>query len=250
MLTKLFFKNKFQLSRRIPSIMKLSLLLLIVYIVHLAQSEIIINDTIRAFRQDYRKFQKNSFKIVDRSFFKVYNALNSSLFVVLEPLYNISSLWKKLCDGFKDFKLSNETKIRINEICYDVHILIDKLLFERDESLTMFFYGDLTAITPAGMVLEKLFFHMELQMEEMWVIYARNSSCVAPFIKSYIPSFEILVDNICFMSNQTISKLKPEFSEARQLLLRAKDLLMKCLDTADYCLTTNKPQKCVESFVC
>lgn len=229
--------------------MKLSSLLLTVFIVHLTQSQIIINDTIRVFRQDYRKFQKNSFKIVDRSFFNVYNALNSSLFDVLEPFDKVSSSWKKLCGSFRALEVDNKTKIRINAVCYDVQILLEKLLFERDESLAMFFYGDLTSATPAGIVLEKLFFHMELQMEAMWKVYAQNSSCVAPFVKTYIPTFEILVENICFMSNRTISKINPEFFDARQLLITAKDLIMRCIEKGDFCSPTNNPQKCVENFV-
>lgn len=228
--------------------MKFKIAFIIVFFIIPAKSECFVDEYVAKFRQDYRNFHKESFKSVDRSFFYVYSTVNSTLWEIYHPFVKTLVIWKKLCGKLKKTKLNKTTKNRVKSVCNDIQNEIEKLIFERNESLMMFFSGDISSMSPAGEVLEKLFFHMELQLSQIWQIYSKNCSCVGPILKEYLPSFEILKDNICFMSNQTISNINLLFFQVKVLFTNANDPIMNCIMKIDECLK-NKKQQCFQNFV-
>lgn len=214
-----------------------------------AQHNFHVDKTIQIFRKDYRLFRRESVKIVDRAFFNVYNVLNTSLFDVLEPINEISLKWQETCKIFRESKLETKTAERFASVCYDVKSSIDKLIFEREKSLMLFYSSELTSTSTLGTVLTKLFFHMELQMNQMWLVYVRNNSCIEQFMKQYLPSFEPLVDNMCFVSNNTILILSEMFVDVREHLKISKRLIMGCITKFDSCVLQKNATLCIKNAV-
>lgn len=238
--------KRFEVEMRI----KFAFVILILSAVQIAETQIFVDETIRSIRQDYRTFRKEFFKSVDRSFFHVYNALGASLLEVVEPFTEILNSWTEMCDNERiSLKLHNRTETRVTDVCSEVQILIEKIIFERDEGLMLLFPGDLTSKTIASEILEKLFFHVELQMDQIWRVYARNTSCIAPVLKSYLPKFGVLIDNICFLSNRTVSNLTAAFNGVKQVSAVTKSTIKTCIDKVINCQKEKRSQKCFEGFV-
>lgn len=223
-------------------IILLSLLVLI-------SESFLIDDSIREFRQDYRKFRRVSLKVVDRSFFNVYNALNLSLLNATEPLKDIHEKWKKFCKSFKNANCDNSTAQRWLIACKDVNDLITKTFQIREDLMMEFYCGDLTAPTPPALILDTLYYYMEPQFEEMWNVYIKNSSCVAPFLKTYFPSYEPIIDNIIYITNQTAEKMPEIFSQARHLYQFSPSAIYECIRNSGSCLRSKKIDKCAERAV-
>jgi hypothetical protein len=174
---------------------------IVIFVFTLNCETFLIDKTIREFRQDYRKFQSVSMRTVDREFFNVYNAFKLRLSEAVKPLLNFRATWKNLCKDLTTSKLDNSTAIRWRVLCSNINSLTSEILSNRDSYLMILYSGELTALTPPASIVQMLFYDMEFQMDELWKIYIKNSSCVAPFMGYFIPSYEPIVDNIAFFTN-------------------------------------------------
>lgn len=180
-----------------------------------AQPPYIVNATIQKFRLDYRKFKSEWIKKADTSFFDVYNALNSTLGEIVAPFEDVKTNWTRMCRNFTEASLDNDTRLVFDTLCEKDVLLLEELTLEWEKWLAMLFYGDVTTDSLSVAILKKLFTQMELQMSEMWRIYASNSSCVETMIESYLPSYEPVIENVFFLNNETIANILETFKEAK-----------------------------------
>lgn len=228
------------------SIMKTSTILLCLYFSFVgSQDKILIDRNVQAFRQSYRNFQKVSLITVDRSFFAVYNKLNSSIFKVVEPFRKNRIKWNKLCKSFMDEGFDNKTSTHIQKLCDSGRMLIKQLLAERERALGLMFEGDLMSDTASGAAVKRLFDRMEDRMQEMWNIYASNLTCVGKFIKNYLPAFEPIIDNFCYFNNKTSESLNRVFYNSRTRTDNANRRMMSFISKLETCLYSKSMKACI-----
>lgn len=180
-----------------------------------AQQSYIVNATVQKFRLDYRRFKSEWLKKADISFFDVYNALNTTLGEIVSPFEDVKTNWTRMCRNFTEANLDNDTRLVFDTLCEKDLLLLENLTLEREKWLTSLFYGEVTTDSPSVTILKKLFAQMELQMSEMWQIYARNSSCIETMIESYLPSYEPVIENVFFLNNETTANISETYKEAK-----------------------------------
>lgn len=197
-----------------------------------------IDPMIQRFRQGYRIFSDNSLRRVDRCFFDVYNALNSSLVGLLAPFHLVRSNLSQFCSTAKQSNIGQSDKSRVSEICTHFDYSLTFLLGENRRGLESLFPGELTTLSPAAETAMELFTQLELQMTDMWDVYIRNVSCVGPLLRTILPSYEPLIDNICFVNNLTINLLFETFrgTKSNGVLLGTK--LTQAIRQAKSCLSS------------
>jgi hypothetical protein len=204
-----------------------------------------IDKNLQRFHQDYRRFKGKTLQVVDRSFFHFYKALNLSLFDTFAPVVKSHQNWIEMCKTLRKAKLGNETLNHLNEICYKINNLFDIIHDEHENGLLSFFYRDLTDDSSLRTIAKSLFAFMELQMQDMWKIYKRNETCIASLLSTYLPSFEPIVDNICFMSNQTISNISTIFTDSRALFSISTNYIDGFVQKLMYCQKSKQLGECV-----
>lgn len=234
-------------------VVAVTLLLVTVVMTRHTQSQrtSVIDNEVQAFRREYRKFQKDSFLKIERAFFELYNTLNLHLSKITEMFKGVSCKWNITCESIKRVKFDEQTEILKVRLCFETSRLIQKVKAERKKGLMGFFSEELTTTSTLGLFLEKLFTFMELQMIDMWKIYMKNASCVAPKLKEYIASYEILIENAIFLNNETMRYAIPkQFSEAIKASAIFKHLIMKCINNIGNCSTMkNNYQSCLRKEV-
>lgn len=208
-----------------------------------------INPMIQSFRQDYRKFRDGSLRRVDRCFFNVYNALNSSLVEVLKPFHRIRLTTKETCSKIKQSQLDKSVKSRVESVCSNFAYSLRVLLAEHHHGLENLYAGEVTALSPAGNTAMTLLNLVELQMDDMWDVYIRNISCVGPLLKKFLPSYDPLIDNICFINNATIHLLEELFRESKSHSFLLGMKLTSAIRKADSCLDISSTAECFDKAV-
>lgn len=220
------------------------------FVVVAAQQPFIVNATVQKFRLDYRRFKSEWLKKADDSFFDVYNALNSTLSEIVAPFEAVKTNWTRMCRNFTEASLDNDTRLVFDTLCEKDVLLLENLILEREKWLTTLFYGDLMTESPSVTILKKLFNQMELQMSEMWRIYARNSSCVEAMIGTYLPSYEPVIENIFFLNNETIANISETFKVAKVVSNDSLSIMGRFrFRVATECAVASKLDKCISFFV-
>lgn len=215
-----------------------------------AQQPYIVNATIQKFRLDYRRFKSEWLKKADSSFFDVYNALNSTLGEIVAPFEDVKTNWTRMCRNFTEASLDNDTRLVFDTLCEKDVLLLENIILEREKWLTMLFYGEVTTGSPSAVILKKLFTHMELQMSEMWQIYASNSSCVETMIESYLPSYVPVIENVFFLNNETIANISETFKEAKVVGNDSLSIIGRFrFRVATECADAAVLDKCISFFV-
>lgn len=197
-----------------------------------------VDQTVQDFRLAYRKFRIKTIIDVDQSFFNVYNELSSSLNQIIEPYQQFSLKLSEMCNKLELEKRKKRTKnfFRFRRICVDGKKLFEDFALVHQACLTGMFSGDLTELSPPGIIAEHLFNLVEFQMNEVMNIYSKNKSCVANFIDNYLPSVEPIVDNINFISNITVGNLSQIFDNARESSEKAIAVIRIGIEMIEFCL--------------
>lgn len=212
----------------------------------------IIDETMQSLRINYGKFKASSLKSVDRSFFNIYNALHNSFFGAIRNFDGDDDglNWNEMCKHIQVSQFPNETIDLLQNVCFHGRGLIDKINGERENGLTLMFPGEqLRSTTNPGRKAEFIFDIIELQLNEVWRIYNKNQSCVGQFIGNFLPSYELVIQNVIFLSNQTIESLSNTFSEARLSTEQARQIMMRCIYYMGSCLDKNDFDSCVQRWV-
>lgn len=215
-----------------------------------AQQSYVVNATVQKFRLEYRRFKSEWLKKADISFFDVYNALNTTLYEIVTPFEDVKTNWTRMCRNFTEASLGNDTRLVFDTLCENDVLLLENLVLEREKWLTSMFYGEVTTDSPSVAILKKLFTQMELQMSEMWQIYATNSSCVESMIESYLPSYEPVIENVFFLNNETIANISETFKEAKTVGNDSLSIIGRFLfRVTTECADAVELEKCILFFV-
>lgn len=217
-----------------------------------SQNGAIIDETMQNLRLNYGKFKASSLKSVDRSFFNTYNALYNSFFGANKNFDDDDDglNWNKMCKNIQMSQFSNETINLLQKVCFHGRGLIDKIHEERENGLILMYPGEqLRSTTNPGRSAEFIFDIIELQLNEVWRIYNKNQSCVGQFIGNFLPSYELVIQNVIFLSNQTIEHLSNTFSEARLETEQTRQIMMRCVYYMGSCLAKDDFDSCVRRWV-
>lgn len=150
----------------------MNLFKLLFVVLNCCGAELFFDTEVQLFRQNFRKFQRKSFKNVDRSFFEVYNALNNTIFEGLNQFENIFLSINETCTHFEKLNFEEDSKFFLGKICHDYTNLVRRMMFERENALMLFYPVDIDSFS--SVALNKLFAILEFQHEEIYKVYTTN----------------------------------------------------------------------------
>lgn len=211
---------------------------------NIAQS-LFIDSSVQNFRLEYRRFRAQSLKSIDRSFFNVYDSLNSKVYKIVKPYERLQVKWLEMRDKVLATTLDLKTLLDFNSTCNNISALFTNLIIEHEESLLLIFPGGLASPTPSEKFALSVFDVMEKQMEDIWKIYVKNISCVGSHLKSYLPSFEPVIDNICYENNQTALMMSRMFWKATKISSTSIKQLSVFIKKIQNCLTDKTFRSCI-----
>lgn len=141
-----------------------------------------------------------------------------------------------MCEKVIVLTLENLPPPNFNSTCNNVNALINNLVNEHENGLSLIFPGDLTSTTLSGTIVMSLFDKMEKQMQKLWKIYVKQTHCVDFLLETYLSSFEPLIDNICLLNNETLRELHIAFDIAAKLAPRPLKQIKNIVRAVERCL--------------
>lgn len=222
------------------------LLIFVSLISGITQQLLIIDEELQSFRREYRIFRASSIKLADCSYFQLYNAVNSTIFQMIEPFSESISKWKRVCKAYDKKHLNKDIVKKFTEICYDGKNVMQKLTFEHTKSLTTMFSGELMSISPSQLVAEAFLKKVELQMDEVSSIYFRNKSCARNYLGDFFISFQKGFGTIDLINDQAIFYLTRILVNVQTFSGIAKQEVEKCMKRIESCSQARNQQGCLK----
>lgn len=167
-----------------------------------------LDETLQKFREKILDFQLFSLITLDENFFKFYDLLygkiNASIIhrqLLLKEDFNVS------CTKFPMYNLEPNEARRFFKICDDIQLTVPRILRKCNEILEKYYPPLETFDTETVFeLLAKDYFesskkHLELVVQT----YNQNSTCVTPFLESFLRIFKKPIDTMLKLNQRLIN---------------------------------------------
>ena len=204
-----------------------------------------IDDSLQNLRWEYRIFKRATFKLIDYSFFSLYNNLNITISEIMEPVNKTYSNWNQVCNEYNKSNLVKKTIEEFDAICFTGKSLIEKLMLEHEKTLTTIYSGELMETTPLDFISRALLDDMEHKMDQIMCIYSKNKSSSYRFLKDFFPSLEPITNNI-----ELVKLHLPKYFTALRIISRkSKQEVYNYIKKIKHCSTSGDQNKCLMILV-
>lgn len=232
--------------------MKFSVIFALLALVPLssAKKKFVIDETLQKLRQDYRKFRTTKKLQLDKSFFEIYNAIGSELMMLQQPFEKNLKKWTRTCEKFPFAVLDDDVEKKLKDVCINGESLLQNTLKMQSKGLNTFFSGDLTSQTPPVAFLADLCSEIDTQVEEIWAFYIHNNStCVAIMLKSFLPLFEQVIDEVIELGKNTKANVRKYFKKSESVVENAIDSVERVVEEINSCIKVRDTNECIRKLV-
>lgn len=216
-----------------------------------AKKKTVIDGNLQKLRQDYREFRLNTKLQLDKSFFDIYNAIDSELLKLQKPFLKSYEKWSKTCSKFPLAVVDDEIEGKFKSMCKNADNLLQNSLKIHQKGLNKFFAGDLTSLTPPLEFFEDLSDEIEIQIEEIWRFYVqKNSTCVAMMFDSFFSLFTPTIDEVIKLGKITAENVaRNDFVKSGNAIKMAINEVEKVIDEISLCVSVKDINSCIRKLV-
>lgn len=168
------------------------------------------DETMQQFREEILEFQNQAMISVDESFFKLYNALYTTLDIrVLQPYLELAEAFNQSCSKFPLYTLEAYAVRRLINICDEVERLTRRVDLIAETIMSKFLADPkfLTSLTMMGMMAEDYFASSGRHLEFVVPIYNQNQTCVLPLLPKFLTIYRKPIDNMIDLNLRMITKI-------------------------------------------
>ena len=171
-----------------------------------AKISFVFDTTMQKYREKILTYQSDATISLDKSFFKLYNTVDSILNdEILEPYDLLNKAFLNACENFPFFSLENYAARRLTNIC-DEFKRFEKHLRIVAEPIISTYYPyieNLSAPTFFELIAEDYFDEMKKHLEYVVPIYNQNPICVANLFDEFFDIYQIPINKMIESNKKT-----------------------------------------------
>jgi hypothetical protein len=209
----------------------------------------VIDAPLQRFRRKYREFYGSARIEVDKSYFSIYNDIDTEIRELEKPFIKLQIRWNKTCEILLKPKIDAYVTGTLNKICSSTDSLIKGASVMHEKALVEFFSGDIVDESLPMKYIRALDYEIEERIELVWKPYLKEKDCVGSTLNNIISSFDSYIESLTNISVIIKSNLTDEFAKSKKSISKSITYVKNFMKDAKNCYRARSLNVCLRVLV-